>query len=277
MASPCELLVDSDDSELAKQITHLALTEASRIEEKFSRYRNDNIVHKINNSTGGQIEVDKETAQLLDFSAKLYQLSDGMFDITSGVLRKAWQFDGSDHVPDDHLIGELLPNVGWPKLEWRNPIIRVPTNMQIDFGGIGKEYAVDRCVQLIMKNYAVACLVNFGGDLAVTGPRQNNESWQIGIESVQAPGQNSGKILSLSRGAIATSGDVRRFVLKDGKRYGHILNPKTGWPVEGAPRSVTVTAATCTEAGMLATFAMLHGQNCESFLDAEGITYWSLR
>lgn len=277
MASPCEVLVDSVDIELAGRITECAASEALRIEHKFSRYRNDNIVYRINNSAGGVIEVDTETAQLLDFADRLFQLSDGMFDVTSGILRKVWQFDGSDRIPDQKAIEKLLPNIGWSKLSWTNPKLSMPSGMQIDLGGIGKEYAVDRCVQLLRTNFNVPCVVNFGGDLAATGPRANNQPWQIGIESIETPGQNSGQVLSLSLGAIATSGDVRRFLVRNGIRYSHILNPKTGWPVEGAPRSVTVTAATCTEAGMLATLAMLQGVNCENFLDAEKIRYWCLR
>ena len=277
MGSPCEILIDTDDDKQAAQITNIAAGEATRIERKFSRYRNDNIIHRINNSSGGTIEVDLETAQLLDFAAKLYRLSDGMFDVTSGVLRKAWQFDGGEHLPDHNTIKRLLPDIGWSKLKWNNPVLSMPSGMQIDLGGIGKEYAVDRCIQLIRTDSTVACLVNFGGDLAVTGPRHNDQPWQVGIESAEIPGENSGQVLALSHGAIATSGDVRRFVLKNGRRYGHILNPKTGWPVEGAPRTVTVTAGTCTEAGMLATFAMLQGKNCEHFLQAEGIRYWCIR
>ncbi len=277
MASPCEVLVDSLDLKLAEKITGIVAREATRIEEKFSRYRDNNIVYQINNSRGNQLEVDSETAQLLDFSNKLYLLSDGMFDVTSGVLRQAWTFDGSDHIPDKNKINKIISNVGWSKVSWNSPLLVLPENMQIDLGGVGKEYAVDRCIQLIRKSSKVSCLVNFGGDLATTGARKNGQPWQVGIESAVSPGKNSGKVLALTHGAIATSGDVRRFVLKNGRRYGHILNPKTGWPVEGAPRSVTIAAATCTEADMLATFAMLQGGNCESYLDAEGVKYWCLR
>lgn len=276
MASPCEVLVDSVDIKLAGRITECAASEALRIERKFSRYRNDNIVFRINNGAGGVVEVDRETAQLLDFADQLHWLSDGMFDVTSGILRKVWQFDGSDRVPDQRAIERLLPNIGWSKLTWVNPKLSMPPGMQIDLGGIGKEYAVDRCVQLLRTDFNVPCVVNFGGDLAATGPRGNNQPWQIGIESIETPGQNSGQVLSLSLGAIATSGDVRRFLVRNGIRYSHILNPKTGWPVEGAPRSVTVAASTCTEAGMLATLAMLQGANCENFLDTEKICYWCL-
>jgi thiamine biosynthesis lipoprotein len=83
--------------------------------------------------------------------------------------------------------------------------------------------------------------------------------------------------IDLTVGALATSGDSRRFLLKDGKRYGHVLDPRSGWPVVGAPRSVTVAAATCTEAGMLATLALLQGTEAEAFLEAQAVQFWALR
>jgi thiamine biosynthesis lipoprotein len=98
----------------------------------------------------------------------------------------------------------------------------------------------------------------------------------VGIEALADPAR-AAKEIELARGALATSGDARRFVLKHGKRFGHILDPRTGWPVEGAPRSVTVAAPTCTQAGMLATFALLHGADAEAFLDAQGVRHWCLR
>jgi thiamine biosynthesis lipoprotein len=119
-------------------------------------------------------------------------------------------------------------------------------------------------------------MLNFGGDLLALGPRRDGRPWLVGIESLDAPAA-SAKQIELERGALATSGDARRFLLKDGKRYGHILDPRTGWPVEGAPRSVTVAAPTCSEAGMLATLALLRGRDAESFLAAQGVRHWCLR
>ena len=274
MASPCEILVDSLDKGIARRASELAATEALRIEHKFSRYRDDNAVYRINQ--GEQVELDKESAELIEFANTLYELSDGMFDITSGILRKAWRFDGGEHVPDSASIAQLLPNIGWQKVDWQNPLISLPSGMQIDLGGIGKEYAVDRCAQILSQQCEQPCLINFGGDLTVTGPRLNNRAWQVGIESANDPGQSSGSVLALKRGALATSGDVRRYVIKDGVRYGHILNPKTGWPVAHAPRSVTVVSNTCTQAGMLATLGMLQGANCESYLRDEGVQFWCI-
>jgi thiamine biosynthesis lipoprotein len=275
MASPCEILIDSDSENLAHTLTLVAAEEAMRIEHKFSRYRKDNIVFEINQ--GNKVDLDAESAEMIEFANTLFQLSDGMFDVTSGILRKVWLFDGSDKVPGKETITKLLSQIGWDKVLWENPTIHLPGNMQIDLGGIGKEYAVDRCRQLVMLESQAPCLINFGGDLTVTGPRNNHLAWQVGIESAVEPGQNSGNILHLKNGALATSGDSRRYVIKNNKRYGHILNPKTGWPIAGAPRSVTVYANTCTEAGMMAMLGMLQGEHCEDFLRQEEIKFWCIR
>ena len=277
MGSPCELLVDSDDRALTEQLANLAYTEAKRIEQKFSRYRDDNIVHRMHHNHGAAIEVDDETAKLLDYADLCYRLSDGLFDITSGVLRKVWKFDGSDHVPDAQDIAALLPRVGWNKVMWNNPQLSLPAGMEIDFGGMGKEYAVDKAAQLLTAASEVSMVINFGGDLLVTGRRADGNPWRIGIDDPDATGEHALAQLQLARGGVATSGDARRFLLKDNTRYGHILNPKTGWPVRDAPRSVTVAAPTCVEAGMLTTFAMLQGSNAENFLAEQEVQHWIVR
>ena len=276
MASPCEILIDTTDQFLANKLGTLALQETLRIEHKFSRYRNDNIIHTINHADGKPVEVDKETADLLDYAEQCYQLSDGMFDITSGVLRRIWRFDGSDNVPTQQRIENLLKHIGWEKLQWQRPYITLQPGMEIDLGGIGKEYAVDRVAQLIIAKAPESCLINFGGDIRVTGPRASGESWIIGVENpdIGYSQQAGSPSLFLSKGAIATSGDSKRYLLKDGIRYSHILNPKTGWPIIGGPRSVTVAANTCTEAGILSTLALLQGKDAEEFLKLQQVQYW---
>ncbi len=148
--------------------------------------------------------------------------------------------------------------------------------MEIDLGGIGKEYAVDCAMRLVQEAWPAPALVNFGGDLRASGPRADGTAWTVAIESVEEEGRTAG-VLELSGGALATSGDARRFLLKDGVRYSHILNPRTGRPVIGAPRSVTVAAPTCVEAGMIATLAMLQGRRAEAFLKREGVRAWCIR
>jgi thiamine biosynthesis lipoprotein len=272
MASPCELLMEIQDSETAEKLLRLVANEAIRLEHKFSRYRDDNITSRINRSAGEFIRVDDETARLLDFAEQLYGISNGLFDVTSGVLRRAWTFDGSDRIPAQASIDELLPAIGWNKVEWRNPELCLRPGMEIDFGGIGKEYAVDRCVQLLREQTDASVLVNFGGDLAITRERSDGDCWHIGRSSSDPDAAIA--IIDLKRGALATSGDAHRFLLRDGKRYSHILNPKTGWPVEDPPHTVSVAAPTCIEAGMLSTLALLHGSNAEAFLRAQDVPYW---
>jgi thiamine biosynthesis lipoprotein len=149
MSCPCEVLIEQAPSALAEQIAYAVAECAWRIETKFSRYRDDNIVAKINQGDGRAIIVDDETANLLDFAATLHRLSEGRFDITSGVLRRAWTFDGSNRVPSQATIDSLLQLIGWEKVEWRRPMLKLQPGMQIDFGGIGKEYAVDTASSLI--------------------------------------------------------------------------------------------------------------------------------
>jgi thiamine biosynthesis lipoprotein len=291
MASPCEVHVGDADLATADRILALAAGEAHRIEAKFSRYRRGNVIDAINTADGHPVVVDDETARLLDYAARLYELSDGTFDVTSGVLRRAWRFDGSDRVPSPEAVAALLAVVGWDKVSWRAPELKVPPGMEIDLGGIGKEYAVDSAAALI-RPVCARCLVNFGGDLLALGPQLGGAPWRVGIESVSGEGRDArgratqgavagagavARQIDLTAGALATSGDSRRFLMKDGKRYGHVLDPTTGWPVVGAPRSVTVAAATCTEAGMLATLALLQGAEAETFLEAQGVQFWALR
>jgi thiamine biosynthesis lipoprotein len=276
MASPCLVLVDAPTANMEEEAKiHFAIQqvqkEAKRIEQKFSRYLDDNVMAAINHSDGQEIELDEETSRLLDFAYQCYELSDGLFDVTSGVLRRAWRFDGSDNVPLNSLIEILLPLIGLNKLQWQKPKLKIPNKMELDFGGIGKEYAVDRCLQVASQHCNFPILVNFGGDLACTGPRLNDQAWQVGIESV---GGGKPALLSLKKGAMATSGDARRFLLKDGIRYSHILNPKTGQSIVDAPSSVTVTAPTCIQAGLMSTLALLQGSDAEAFLQAQEIQYW---
>lgn len=118
-------------------------------------------------------------------------------------------------------------------------------------------------------------LLNFGGDLRTSGAQKNGKPWRVGVENPSF--QETVNAIQLAKGALATSGDSQRFLLCKGKRYSHILNPKTGRPVEQAPRSVTVAAATTIEAGMLATFASLQGKKAEAFLKQQKAQYWMLR
>ncbi len=274
MASPCEVLIESIDESVARAITRAVAHCAWRIECKYSRYRSGNIVDRINTSDGAAVTVDEETANLIDFAAKLTHLSGGAFDITSGVLRRCWVFDGSDRVPSQEQVEALRSLVGWERVEWKRPVLKMRPGMQIDFGGIGKEYAVDMAVNAAHAIApGVSCLVNFGGDGALRTARRDGKPWIVGVEACDRSDASTKTIL-LRTGALATSGDARRYLLKDGVRFSHVLDARTGWPVPKAPRAVTVLADTCTQAGTLTTLALLRGADAESFLREQGVKFW---
>ncbi len=283
MASPCEVLLECPelDREAATHLVNIAATEAWRIEQKFSRYRNDNIIARIHASAGEPVEVDGETADLLDYADRCFHLSEGKFDISSGPLRNVWKFRGEEFTPDLAQLAAILAKVGWRKCSWQRPHLTLPAGAEIDLGGIGKEYAVDRTVHLLNNAMPASCslLVNYGGDIACSGPRSGNIPWSIGLEKTgrQVHDSAADVVIPLYRGGIATSGDTHRFLLYQGERLSHILDPQTGWPVRGAPHTVTVLASSCTLAGMLATFAMLQGADAEHFLSGQGFPFWIQR
>lgn len=283
MASPCEVLVEVSNKDKNKttldNITSLAITitnEVWRIEDKYSRYNEESFCSKINESNGQEVSLDNETYLLLNFADICYNLSDGLFDISSGVLSQVWTFDCSNNIPSKENVSAVLLNVGWNKVQFNEHSITLPTGMKIDFGGIGKEYAVDRCILLIKDIIDAPVLVNLGGDLAATKPREGNKPWIIGVEH---PGfeNKTDMVVSLYQGALATSGNAKRFLLKDGVRYSHILNAKTGWSIQDAPRSITVASQQCVQAGMLATLSILQGKSAEAYLDEQNIKYWAVR
>ncbi|MBF0219851.1 MAG: FAD:protein FMN transferase [Gammaproteobacteria bacterium] len=280
MASPCEVLLEGDRT-TAAAIAAEAIAEVRRIEEKYSRYRQQSVTSTINRTAGSPMSVDSETAALLDYAATCYQLSEGKFDITTGPLRYLWKFTDAATLPDSAEVTALLPHIGWQRIRWQNPHLTLQPKMEIDLGGIGKEYAVDRAIALIKNMTTAAALVNLGGDLAVTGPRQHGQRWQIALEN---PDHHQNRLtaeahlnVTISHGALATSGDTYRHIKSHGERYGHILNPQTGWPIRNAPRSITVAAATALEAGMLSTMASLQGAAAKAFLQAQGVPYWLVR
>lgn len=269
MASECCVLLENAKEELADHIAEISYAEAIRIEQKYSRYVKGNLIYQINNAAGSAVIVDEETVRLLEYAQTLYELSSGVFDITSGVLRRIWVFDQSDDVPKRSAAKALLNSVGWHRVSWHPPTIQLMKDMQIDFGGIGKEYAVDLVAQKIKAITNTPVLINFGGDIYSTRAPQGG-AWTIGIKT------RSEKPLSvkLGKGGLATSGDANRFLLRNGKRYSHILNARTGWPISQAPNSVTVAAQTCCDAGMLATLTITKGKDAEHFAASENLICW---
>lgn len=263
--------------EASAAMAEQAIAEVRRIESKYSRYRADSVVGRINAAAGGEpVLVDDETARLLDYADAVWRSSGGRFDITSGVLRRAWDFK-SGRLPDQTAIDALLPLIGWDKVERAAGWVRLPhPGMELDFGGFGKEYAVDCAADLCLAAGARSGLVNLGGDIRVLGPQPEGEPWRIGIRHPRRDGAVLAS-LALREGGLASSGDYERYLQADGRRYCHILDPRTGWPAQ-AWQSVSVVAGRCLVAGSISTVAMLHGRDeGEAWLAALGAPVLAVR
>ncbi len=273
MASPCELRIQGNDERVMRGAARAAIDEVLRIEKKYSRFDRGSIVSRINGAAGSgrSIEVDDETASLLDFAARLFALSGGRFDITSGVLRRAWDFRAA-RVPTPAEVDSLLPLVGWQRVEWHGRRIALPrVGMEVDFGGFGKEYAADRAAEVLLREGVAHGFVNLGGDIRVVGPPAEGPGWRLGIRHPRRPGAML-RTLELRTGALATSGDYERFFEADGQRYCHLLDPRTGWPVAHW-QSVSVLAPTCAAAGAACTIAALLQDRGAGFLRAERLPF----
>jgi thiamine biosynthesis lipoprotein len=272
MASRCEIRLVCDDEGQAQTWAQTAIDEVRRIESKYSRYTDDSVTTAINRAAGGApLVVDQETAALLDFGARLWADSGGRFDLTSGVLRRAWRFD-TLRLPSQADIDALLPLVGWSRVEWDDGRLRLPeAGMEIDFGGIGKEYAADRAASVLLSAGARHGFVNLGGDVRAIGAAPDGAPWRIGIQHPRAAGGQTIGAFDLAAGALATSGDYERYIEVDGQRYCHILDPRSGWPARYW-QSVSVAAPVCAAAGACATVAMLMPvAQAKAFLSAQRV------
>lgn len=276
MGSPCEFLLSCSDQKTAENAAKQGILEVRRIEQKYSRYRMDTVTSRINQAAGSGewISLDEETEWLINFADTLYKNSEGLFDITSGVLRRVWDFKKSI-VPSQAQIDEILPLVGWQQVESGNGRLRLPVpGMELDFGGFGKEYAADAAASCVQKLGISHGYVNLGGDVRVIGPQPDDSAWRIAIQNPR----NHEEIVAtipVFQGGLTTSGDYEKYFELNGERYCHILNPKTGMPVRYW-RSVSVVAPLAIVAGGCSTIAMLLESKGEQWLKNSGFSYLAI-
>ena len=273
MGTACELRFHAATTHLARALSDAVTADIERLEAKYSRYRPGSELSAINNiaAKGGSVEVDSETAQLLDYAGTCHGESDGLFDLTSGILRRVWDFK-SGRLPSSQQVSELLKYVGWHKLEWHRPLLGFPLpGMELDLGGIVKEYAADRAAALCQQHDILHAMVNLGGDIRIVGPEPDGSPWHIGISDPADPARAL-CTLKLHRGALASSGDYQRCFTHKGVRYSHILNPHTGWPVRKLA-AVSVVADLCVVAGSASTIAMLKEAEGPQWLQELGLDY----
>ena len=275
MGSACEVVLASASQKEAETLAKLAIDEVLRIERKYSRYTADSIVAIINQQAGhAPVRCDDESWALFQFASQLFEKSDGLFDITSGVLRQAWNFQKPE-VPSASKLERLLPLIGWQKVVLQDHRIALPVvGMEVDLGGFGKEYAADRAAQVLKDKGVANGYVNLAGDMRFLGPKPTGEPWMIGIQDPRQADQVVAT-LPMTQGGLATSGDYERFFELNGQRYCHVLNPQTGQPVKHW-RTVSVTAPAAVVSGCTATMAMLKEKDGLTFLQATGFDFLAI-
>ena len=251
--------VDDRGREQAERLARAVEGEARRIEAKFSRYRERSVVTEINRHSGRTpVAVDAETAFLVGAALDLAGLTAGRFDPTVGVLRRAWDFS-SERVPSPGEIETILPLVDADAVSRRDGTVFLrQAGMEIDLGGVGKEYAADRAAGLLREEGVGAAVVNFAGDVRTIGFRGDGRPWKIGVLDPRDPRRCRFAVRTPGDVGVATSGDYERSFSKDGVRYHHILDARTGWPSRGIA-SATVIAPTAFRAGQLSTASFLLG------------------
>ena len=260
MGGPASVAIrhDADCTEEIQALLKTVEQNTLGLEAKYSRYRADSLISRINSKAGdGEfVAIDAETLSLVNFCAVLHEQSDGLFDPTSGALREVWDFQ-LGVAKDLSLLPELLERVGWAKVEIRDQHLRLTQEgMALDLGGIVKEYAVDKSMAAIREAGFSNAIVELAGDVMAIGGRNNHEPWQVGICDPANPSEALISI-ELADAALATSGSYHRFIELDGERFSHFLNPFNGMPIKD-PRSVSVIANNCISAGAIATTACLH-------------------
>jgi FAD:protein FMN transferase len=273
MGTACSFHVFAANVAIARRSAMEGAREVYRLEGKYSRYDPESFLSAINAVArrGGEIAVDDETADILDLAFEWHRQSDGLFDITSGVLRQLWHFE-MQRLPTPGDVADALNVCGLTKLSWKRPLLAFPIpGMEIDFGGIVKEYACDMAAEVMLRFGARSVLVDLGGDIRVAGERPDGSDWSIGIRR-PGVGDEAACVICLGKGGLATSGDYERFFEVGGKRYGHVLDPRTGWPVEGVA-SVSVVSGSCLDAGRQSTLALLKGREGPAWLARDGADY----
>jgi thiamine biosynthesis lipoprotein len=273
MGSDCAVQLCTETTKESERFAAAAEHEIRRIEARYSRYRDDSELARINKvaAAGGCISIDAETAGLIAYAKACFTKSDGAFDVTSGVLRTVWDFSVS-RLPEQLSIDSVLPLIGLDKVALLDGQLHFgKVGMELDLGGLGKEYAADRAAEVCVSLGARHGFINLGGDIRVVGPQPDGLPWKIGIRHPRDASKLASEI-TLYDGALATSGDYQRFIEVDGRRYCHIIDPRTGWPGQGLS-SVTVISDRCLVAGSLSTVAMLKGIGGAAWLQGLGVRH----
>lgn len=262
MGSRFDITVVADDQTAADEFIDLAVVEISRIEKLISSWDPNSQTSQVNNNAGIKpVSVDNELYQLIERAIKISELSDGAFDISYASIDRVWKFDGSiTAAPSQEIIANSVAKIGYKNIildPQAHTVFLKEKGMKIGFGAIGKGYAADKAKALLINMGVEAGIINASGDMNTWGTKPDGSPWLVAITN---PFDKTKPYASLPihQGAVVTSGNYEKFVMIDGQRYAHIIDPRTGWPTQGI-LSTTVFAPKAELADALATAVFVMG------------------
>jgi thiamine biosynthesis lipoprotein len=280
MGATAHLTAWTDDAPRAEDAFDAVFTELERIESLMSTWRPGSDIVRLNDAAGMHpVPVSPEVLEALGAAIRAGEMTNGAFDVTFGALSGIWKFDHDqdNRIPPRSEIQARLPLIDYRNLKidaaQRTAFLTRP-GMRAHLGGIGKGYAIDRAASLLRSRGVHDFMIQFGGDLYVAG-RRGDRAWRLGIRHPRGPADRAFAAIDLSDSAFSTSGDYERFFERDGRRYHHIIDPRTGEPARGT-RSVTIVTPTATLADALSTGVFVLGPVAgmaliEKLPDVEGV------
>lgn len=263
MGGRFDITIIANDSLLAEQNIDAVIAEITRIENLISDWKSDSQVSAVNQNAGIKpIKVDREVFELAQRAIKLSEITNGGFDVSFAAMDRIWKFDGSmTEMPSAEAIKKSVEKVGYKNIildSTESTIFLKLKGMKIGFGALGEGYATDKCRAMMLAKGIKAGIINGSGDMSTWGKQINGDDWKIGITNPFDP-EKLLAVVPLKQGAVTTSGSYEKFVVFDGKRYSHIINPATGYPATGLC-SVTVFGPNAETANGLSTSMMVLGQ-----------------
>lgn len=263
MGSRFDITIVTRDSATAEAYIDTVIAEVTRIEELISDWKPDSQISRVNKQAGIQpVRVDKEVFDLAERALYFSEITSGAFDISFAAMDRIWKFDGSmTEMPNPEAIKKSVANVGYKNIilnRKESTIYLKRKGMKIGFGALGEGYAADKCRDKMMEKGVEAGIVNGSGDMNTWGKQPNGNNWTIGITNPMHKNELFA-VVPLQKSAIVTSGSYEKYVVFNGKRYAHIINPATGYPATGLC-SVTVFGASAETANGFSTSIMVLGK-----------------
>ena len=263
MGNRFEITAVSDDADIANKCIDAAVAEISRIERLFTTFDDFSQTNKINRNAGVEpVNVDREVFNLVKRSIKISELTQGAFDITYGSIdKRLWNFDQNmTSLPDKEIARQMVSLINYRNIvldEQNCTVFLREKGMRIGFGGIGKGYAAERAKQVMQALGVESGIVNASGDLNAWGMQPNGEPWTVGVANPDASHEVF-SYMNISGLAVATSGNYEKFIVVDGEKYSHTIDPKTGLPITGI-KAVTIITTNAELADAMATPVMIMG------------------